>query len=133
MNKTFLLGRLTAKPEIRTTPSGQTVCTFNVATNETYTQNGEKKQITDFHNVVAWGKAGEVIEKYLDKGDQILLSGRNTTRSWEKQDGGGKAYKHEIILKDFEFVGGNKKKESGESAPAESSEYDDIKIEDIPF
>lgn len=131
MNKIFLLGRLTAKPELRTTPNGQTVCTFNVATNETYVSNGEKKQITDFHNVVAWGKAGEVIEQYLDKGDQILLSGRNTTRTWEKQDG-GKGYKHEIILKDFEFVGGNKRKESSEPV-AESSEYDDIKIEDIPF
>lgn len=135
MNNTILLGRLTNKPELRTTPNGKSVAKFSIATNESYTDgNGERKQITDFHNVVAWGRQAEVIEQYCEKGAQLLVRGRSTTRSYEDKDG-NKRYIHEVILKDFEFIGGNKKSEGGESRSNrnEPAEEDEIRIDDIPF
>src|ERR1700731_2899362 len=92
LNKVMLIGRLTRDPEMRYTPSGSPVTTFSLATNR-YGQgtDGEKKEYTDYHNVVAWNigqrKLAELCGQYLHKGNLVYVEGRLQTRSWEGQDG----------------------------------------------
>ncbi|RJQ14218.1 single-stranded DNA-binding protein [Candidatus Parcubacteria bacterium] len=97
LNKIFIIGNLTRDPELRTTPSGQPVATFGVATNRFFVDSsGQKKQQTEFHNVVAWGKLAEIANQYLNKGKVVFIEGRLSTRSWTAQDG-TKRSKTEII------------------------------------
>lgn len=88
LNKVFISGRLTADPELRTTPGGAHVASFGVATNRVWTdRNNQRKEETEFHNVVAWGKQAEVVSQFSRKGALILVEGRLQTRSWEGKDG----------------------------------------------
>lgn len=88
LNKVFIAGRLTADPELRTTPGGAHVLSFSVATNRVWTdRNNQRKEETEFHNVVAWGRQAEVVSQFLRKGGLILVEGRLQTRSWEGKDG----------------------------------------------
>ncbi len=104
VNKAIIVGRLTRDPEVRTTPSGQTVTNFTVATSTTWKdQNGQPQEKTEFHNVVAWGRRGEVIGQYVTKGQELYVEGRLETRSWDDQETGKKMYRTEIILENFEF------------------------------
>ncbi len=104
VNKVMIVGRLTRDPEVRTTPNGQTVTNFSVATSTTWKdQNGQPQEKTEFHNVVAWGRRGEVIGQYVIKGQELYVEGRLETRSWDDQETGKKMYRTEIILENFEF------------------------------
>ena len=104
VNKAIIVGRLTANPELRATPSGQSVTSFSVATSTTWKdQNGMQQQKTEFHNVVVWGRRAEVIAQYFVKGQEIFLEGRLETRSWDDRDTGKKMYRTEIILENFDF------------------------------
>ena len=97
LNKALLIGNLTRDPESRTTPSGQTVTTFSVATNRSWTTpSGERQEKAEFHNIVTWGKLAEIVSKYLAKGRRVYVEGRLQTRDWEGQDG-VKRYRTEII------------------------------------
>src|SRR3989344_1877993 len=88
LNKVFIIGRLTADPELRTTPSGDHVVSFSIATNRYWrTKEGERKESTEFHNIVAWGRQAEVINQFSKKGSIIMIEGRLQTRSWEGKDG----------------------------------------------
>jgi single-strand DNA-binding protein len=88
LNKVFLIGRLTIDPEIRTIPSGDKVTSFGVATNRTWTdKSGNKKESTEFHNVVLWGRQAEIVSQFLKKGSVIFVEGRLQTRSWQGKDG----------------------------------------------
>ncbi len=88
MNKVFIAGRLTADPDLRTTPSGTPVISFSVATNRVWTdKSGERKESTEFHNVVVWGRQAEIVNQFLRKGSIILVEGHLQTRSWEGKDG----------------------------------------------
>ena len=92
LNKVMLIGRLTRDPEMRYTPSGSPVTSFSLATNRYgQTTDGEKKEYTDYHNVVAWNignrKLAELSGQYLHKGSLVYVEGRLQTRSWEGQDG----------------------------------------------
>jgi single-strand DNA-binding protein len=103
LNKVFVLGNLTKDPEIRTTPSGTAVCSFNVATNRHYTTaDGTKKQEPEFHAVVAWGKQAELVRQYLKKGSLLLVEGRLQTRDWE-DDKGVKHYRTEVVAEGLQF------------------------------
>lgn len=98
LNKVMLIGRLTRDPEIRTTPNGANVASFSVATSFNWTdQQGQKKEQTEFHNIVAWRKLADIIGQYLKKGSQVYLEGRLQTRTWEGQDG-KKNYRTEIVV-----------------------------------
>ena len=143
LNKATIIGRLTADPESRTTPTGQTVVSFSVATNLVWKDsNGEKKEKTEFHNIVAWRKLAEIITQYLKKGSQIYLEGRLQTRSWEDQNG-VKKYRTEIIADNMIMLGSksdnasnvNNTNNNEDSAPQEKKEEaeEEINIEDIPF
>lgn len=104
VNKAIIVGRLTRDPEMRTTPNGQTVANFSVATSRQWKdQSGQKQEKTDFHNIVAWGKQGEVIGQYFTKGQEIYVEGRIETRSWDDKDTNKKVYRTEIVLEKFEF------------------------------
>lgn len=88
LNKVFVAGRLTADPELRTTPGGAHVISFGVATNRVWRDKaGERREETEFHNIVAWGRQAEVVSQFLKKGGLILVEGRLQTRSWEGKDG----------------------------------------------
>lgn len=97
LNKAFVIGNLTRDPELRQTPSGQSVCSFGVATNRFYNDSaGQKQKQTEFHNIVAWGRQAEVVNQYLKKGSLVMIEGRLQTRSWQDQQG-AKHWKTEVI------------------------------------
>lgn len=97
----MIIGNLTRDPEIRTTPTGQTVASFGVATNFVWTdQAGQKRDKAEFHNVVAWRRLAEICGQYLKKGSKIYLEGRMQTRDWVGQDG-LKRYRMEIVAENM--------------------------------
>lgn len=135
-NKVILMGNLTRDPEVRSTPNGQSVANFTLAVNRTWRgADGNTQESVSYIDCVAWGKTGEVIAQYLQKGRALLVSGRLDQRSWEQD--GQKRSKIEVIVEDFNFVGGG---EGGGAAagsrPAPSAsksagKKDDVVIEDI--
>ncbi len=101
LNKVMLIGNLGRDPELRTTPSGQNVATFSMATNRRYkNREGEWQDETQWHNIVAWGNQAEFITNYLKKGSRLFVEGRLTHRSWEDQNG-QKRYITEVVLENF--------------------------------
>ena len=96
LNKAFVLGNVTRDPERRNLPSGQPVTSFGIATNRFYNQNGERKQETEFHNIVTFGRLAEIASQYLKKGSLVLIEGRLRTRNWQDASG-NKHYRTEII------------------------------------
>ena len=97
LNKVMLIGNLGADPEIRHTPSGQSVATLRMATNEVWKdREGTKQERTEWHRVVAWGRLAEIAREYLSKGRQIYVEGRLQTRQWQDQQGQTR-YTTEII------------------------------------
>lgn len=88
LNKVQLIGRLTRDPEMRTTPSGQTVTTIGLATGRTWVdKSGQKQEKTEFHNIVMWGRLAEIAGQYLTKGQEAYIEGRLETRSYTGKDG----------------------------------------------
>jgi single-strand DNA-binding protein len=142
-NKVILMGNLTRDPETRQTPSGQSVTNFSLAVNRTWKgQDGSNQEAVSYIDCVAWGRTGEVITQYMQKGRPILVSGRLDQRSWDQD--GQKRSKVEVIVEDFNFVGGGEGggfsgnsggSSSSSSAPSpsssSSSKADDVVIEDI--
>ena len=103
LNKVYLIGRLTADPESRTTQSGQTVTTLRIATNRVWTDpSGQKNEAPEYHTVVAWARLAEIANQYLRKGGLVMIEGRLQTRSWEAQDG-SKRYRTEIVTETLQL------------------------------
>jgi len=100
LNKVMLIGNLTRDPEMRYTPQGTAVCTFGVATNRSWTVDGEKKEDVEFHNVVAWNKLAEICAQLLKKGRKVYVEGRLSTRSWQGTDGAQKQ-RTEVVISDM--------------------------------
>ena len=129
LNKVILSGRLTADPELKSTPQGVSVATFTVAVERNYKQGEERK--ADFINCVAWRNTGEFISKYFTKGQMIIVVGELQTRTWDKPDG-GKGYATEVIVSEAHFAG--KKEEATTATPNITPDtimnYSD---EDLPF
>ena len=152
-NQAIVMGNLTRDPELRTTTGGQQVASFAVATNRTWnTPSGERQEAVEYHEIVAWGKLGELAAQYLAKGRKVLIVGRLQTQSWEKD--GVKRQRTEIVAADINFLDG--RNDGGgdgqyESAPAQASaakptkaktdevviqdldETSSINLDDIPF
>ena len=107
VNKVILIGNLGRDPEVRTTPSGQPVATFSLATNRRWKdREGGRREETEWHNVVCWARLAEIAGQYLTKGRQIFVEGRIQTRSWDDQQSGEKKYRTEIICENFQMLGG---------------------------
>ncbi|MDP2646987.1 MAG: single-stranded DNA-binding protein [Desulfobacterales bacterium] len=142
INKAILVGRLGRDPEIRHTTDGRAVCNFSIATSEEWKdkESGDRKERTEWHRVVAFGRLGEICGEYLSKGKQVYLEGRIQTREWEDKEG-NKKYTTEIIANQMQMLGAKDSssggKGSGSSSGMDSSEpsYPDSepRDEDIPF
>jgi single-strand DNA-binding protein len=104
-NKVQLIGNLGSNPEVVNLQKGQKLAKFSLATNETYYNNaGEKVSDTQWHNLVAWGKIADKVEKYLQKGTEIAVEGKLVNRNYEDKNG-IKRYVTEIIVNDFLMLG----------------------------
>ena len=154
LNRATIIGNLTRDPELKQIPSGQSVCTFGVATNRSWTgQDGKKQEATEFHNVVAWGKLAEICGQYLNKGRKVYVEGRLQTRDWEGQDG-VRRYRTEIVTENMIILDRQGAASGGGAAASTGTRFgagaftpptppvqddpapnpdDEIKIEDIPF
>jgi single-strand DNA-binding protein len=107
VNKVILIGNLGKDPELRFTQGGQAVCTFSMATTESWNDraSGEKVERTEWHRIVVWGRAAELCAKYLAKGRTAFVEGRLQTREWEDKDG-HKRWTTEINAQNVQFLGG---------------------------
>ncbi|OGY43919.1 MAG: hypothetical protein A2729_01190 [Candidatus Buchananbacteria bacterium RIFCSPHIGHO2_01_FULL_39_14] len=142
LNKAMIIGNLTRDPEVRTTPSGQTVTSFSVATNLIWTNpQGEKQKKAEFHNIVAWRRLGEICAQYLKKGNKVYIEGRLQTRNWEGQDG-VKRYRTEIVAENMIMLDtkgaasgsvSNVAAATEDFSQPEPTSDDEIKVENIPF
>lgn len=125
-NRVILIGNLTRDPEVRHTPSNQSVANFGLAINRRYTTSGgEKKEETTFVDCEAWGKTGEAIGQYLTKGRPVFVEGRLKLDTWEEKDG-GKRSKLKVVVDTFQFIDSGERK----AAPRQEAAGDD---EGIPF
>ncbi len=107
VNKVILVGRLGRDPETRYTSSGQAVCNFSLATDETYKDRaGERQKRTEWHKIVVWGKQAEIAQQYLRKGALLYLEGRIQTRQWDDREG-QKHTSTEIVASNFRMLGGS--------------------------
>jgi len=103
-NKVQLIGNLGNDPEIVNLDSGKTLAKFSIATNESYKNaDGEKVTDTQWHNIIAWGKTAEIVEKYLNKGKEVAIEGKLTTRTYDKE--GEKRYITEIVCNELLMLG----------------------------
>ncbi len=149
LNKVIIVGRLTADPQLRNTPSGQAVCTMGLATNRTWRdKSGSQQEEAEFHNVVLWGRTAEVASQYLKKGAMAMIEGRLRTRSWTDKQGVSRRTT-EIIAERMQLGprpqgsaprGGSsapeqkqQKEAPAEEIPTVNLEEEDIKAEDLPF
>ena len=135
LNRAQIIGNLGRDPELRMTASGVAVCSFSVATNESYKgQDGNLVERTEWHNVVAWRRVAELLAEYLKKGSKVYIEGKLQTRNYEKD--GQTHYRTEIVVDDFVFLdsrgegSGGGRSSSGpppqEDAPPETSQDDDL-------
>ena len=144
-SKAIITGNLTRDPELRTTPSGASVCSFSVAVNRVYRDsNGEQKEDVSFIDCSAWGKLAEMINQYAKKGSGVLVSGRLDQRSFEGKDGTRRS-RVEIVVEDFNFTGaarenGGSSSYGDNAAPSESHAdlpddipEGEIDLSDVPF
>ena len=149
INKVILVGRLGKDPEIRSTPQGTSVAKFTIATDEKFTDRaGEKQERTEWHNIVAWGKLGEICGQYLKKGKLVYIEGSIRTDSWDDKESGQKKYRTEIVANTMKMLdrrgdegGGSsggygggysqqQPRSGGKPAPAPDFQEDD---EEVPF
>lgn len=103
VNKVILVGNLGTEPELKQTSGASQLCTFSVATSEKWTHEGEKKEKTEWHKVVVWGKLAENCAKHLNKGKKVYVEGKLATRSWE-DDSGEKRYVTEVVASTVNFL-----------------------------
>lgn len=149
--KTYILGRVAHSPEMKALPdSGTKVATFSMAVNHVYKDNaGNKREDTEWHNIVAYGRLAEILGEHLKGGQVLFVEGRNKTRSWDGDDG-KKRYRTEVIINSFQFgpkaqsredsqeindttpavVGGGY---TGDIANPMDYPQDSINLDDIPF
>ncbi|MFG0319640.1 MAG: single-stranded DNA-binding protein [Planctomycetota bacterium JB042] len=122
LNKVFLMGRLTRDPEQRFISSGQAVTNLGVAINRTFTTNGEKREETTFVDVEAWGQRGDLIAKYLKKGNPIFIEGRLKFDTWESKEG-EKRSKLRVVLDNFQFIGGGAQRTDSQEEQLDPSHF----------
>jgi len=148
INQATVFGNITKDPELKALPSGQSVCSFSIATNRKWRdKDGNNQEAVEYHNIVCWGKTADNVAKYMTKGSSIYVQGFLQTRSWEKD--GHKNYRTEINAQTVQF--GPKREGSGQQSAPPPTEADapasptgsgqsmpdypeeEINPEDIPF
>lgn len=136
VNKAILVGNLGRDAELRYTGSGRAVASFSLATTETWTKDGEKKEKTEWHRIVVWGNTAVSLEPYLKKGKQVYVEGRLTTNQWEKD--GQKHYTTEInadriVLLGSKGRGGDSSRRDETEDSSSAVDTRPISDDDIPF
>ncbi|MEK9159317.1 MAG: single-stranded DNA-binding protein [Patescibacteria group bacterium] len=147
LNRAQVIGNVTRDPEVKNIASGQTVASFSVATNSSWTDKmGAKQEKSEFHNIVAWGKLAEICQAYVKKGRKLYVEGRMQTRDWEGEDG-VKRYRSEIVAENLILLDRSGAPEGGvtydrEQAPdafkpqkqeAAVAEAEEVTLDDLPF
>lgn len=125
VNKAILVGRLGKDPEVRHLENGAAVANFSIATSETYKDktSGERKEQTEWHNIVLWRGLADVAEKYLKKGDMVYIEGKLRTRSWDKD--GVTRYTTEIVGDSMTMIGGNNNSGGAPATQQDQPQYSD--------
>ena len=114
LNKVLLIGHLGCDPEMRYTPSGRPVTSFSLATSRSWTSaDGERREETEWFNIVAWGNLAEICKQYLRDGQQVYIEGRLQTRGWE-DDTGKKHFRTEVVANEMIMLGDRRGGESGD-------------------
>lgn len=141
INKAILIGRLGRDPEVRYSPDGRAVANFSIATSEEWKDkdSGEKRERTEWHRIVAFGRLGEICGEYLSKGRQVYIEGRIQTREWEDKEG-VKRYTTEIVASQMQMLGsrddnyGNQRRtDYKRDEPAGGPDFPETRDDDIPF
>ena len=147
LNRAQIIGNVTRDPEVRQTPSGQSVASFSVATNSSWTdKTGQKQEKAEFHNIVVWGKLAEICQQYVKKGRKIYVEGRMQTRDWEGEDG-VKRYRNEIVTENLILLdragapagGVNYEREAqpaavrGKQEEPAAGQEEEVTLDDLPF
>ena len=145
VNKVILIGNLGKDPEVRHLENGAVVASFPLATSEVYTDRstGEKKEITDWHNIVVWRGLAEVVEKYVKKGTKLYVEGKLKNRSWQDKEGNTR-YTTEVVADELTMLsradsqpsGGSNPNYSSQGTPESPSRIDDLLNDDesdLPF
>lgn len=131
LNKVILIGNLTRDPELRYTPQGTAVCTMGLATNRAWvTDNGDKKEETEFHRIVAWNKLAELCNQLCAKGRRIYVEGRLQTRQWTGQDG-QQRQATEIVIEDMILLDSPANRPQAQQA-APAAPVDDTQVYQAP-
>lgn len=132
LNKVTLIGNLTGNPKMTKLPSGQSVTSFGLATNYRWRdyQTKELRSTVEFHSIVAWRRLGDVIGRYLKKGDRVFVEGRLQTRSWKGRDGASRK-QTEIVAENIIMLGSNRGVKSAEKPNTELVQ-EDVSIEEMP-
>jgi single-strand DNA-binding protein len=132
INKAIIVGRLRRDPETKYTQDGRAICNFSIATSEEWKDkdSGEKRERTEWHRIVAFGRLGEICWEYLSKGRQVYIEGRLQTRSWEKD--GVTRYTTEIIASNMQMLE-SKSAQQDDYQPSTNDEIDNPDADDIPF
>lgn len=142
LNKVILIGRVATDPEMRSTPTGQSVCTFRLATNRVWTErnSGKRQEKAEYHNIVLWQRLAEIASQFLTKGSLVLIEGRLETRSWQ-DSAGNRRYRSEVIGQNMQLG----PKAAGKITPVskeapekeipiiEEGPEEEIDVKDIPF
>lgn len=112
INKAIIVGNLGMDPELKYTSSGTAVCSFSMATSESFKdRDGQQQERTEWHRVVVWGKLAEICGQYLSKGRQVYVEGSIRTNTWD--DNGVKRYRTEINAREVQFLGGGQSGQDG--------------------
>jgi len=105
LNKVMLIGNLGRDPEVRSTPSGQAVTTFSVATSRKWkNRDGQQQDETEWYNVEAWGRLAEICGQYLQKGSKVFIEGRGKTDTWDDKETGQKRYKFKVVALEMKML-----------------------------
>lgn len=136
INKAIIVGTLGKDPEIRYLASGSAAANISVATSQVWKDKatGERKEKTEWHRVVAFGRLAEIMGEYLNKGSQVYIEGEIQTRKWQDHSGNDK-YTTEILAREMQMLGGGSGSRDGNSKPQSSGgdDYDDDFNDDVPF
>jgi single-strand DNA-binding protein len=129
LNKVMIIGHLGRDPEMRYTPSGRPVTSFSVATTRGWTNaEGERREETEWFNVVAWGSLAEICKQYLRKGQQVYIEGRLQTRGWEDAEG-KKRFRTELVAQEMIMLGGR----PPAAVEEEAAQPEDTETDEFPF
>lgn len=137
LNKVMLIGRVGKDGELRSTAQGKDVLSFSLATSKTWTSNGEKKEQTEWHNVVFFGKSANTIARWVTKGRKIWVEGEIQYRQWEDKHSGQKRYATQIQAESIQFLDKGKEQDAAPTlsipdfSTPDKQEFNSM--DDIPF